>query len=194
VLINSDGIIGLENSAGKNNFFLFDGNPITALKMHSSAGVPGFGGFWGNDSGYHDDIAIDRGGVNLTSPVEAASPNDPLIGGTPIEGLEDWFLSDWFGAYNTTGAPWIFHAQHGFVYHNPGSTNDSIFFYDDAMQSWWWTNETDYPFMYGFGIPADNAGTVAGDAWLWYFEGTSGPRNFGVVTGAEAGGFLFFNP
>jgi hypothetical protein len=62
------------------------------------------------------------------------------------------------------------------------------------MTAWWYTNETDYPFVYGFGVPADNAGTVAGDAWLWYFAGTKTPRNFAVVTGAEAGNFLFFNP
>ena len=69
-----------------------------------------------------------------------------------------------------------------------------MFLYDDAMTAWLWTSEANYPYLYGFGIPADNAGTVAGDAWLWYFEGTKTPRNFGVVTGAEAGNFLFFNP
>jgi hypothetical protein len=147
----------------------------------------------GLDSVLIDDIYM-AAGAELSSPTAGAAPNDPLIGGTPIEGLQDWFLSEWFGAYNTTQAPWIFHAQHGFVYRDPGSTNASSFFYDDAMTAWWYTDETVYPFIYGFGTPADNAGTVAGDAWLWYFEGSKTPRSFGVVTGAEQGNFLFFNP
>jgi hypothetical protein len=126
--------------------------------------------------------------------VPMAADTDPLIGGTPVDGLPGWYLSDWFGYYNTDLAPWVFHAQHGWLYRDPPSTNASTFFYDDKMTAWWYTNETDYPFVYGFGVPADNAGTVAGDAWLWYFEGTKTPRNFGVVTGAEAGNFLYFNP
>ena len=119
---------------------------------------------------------------------------DPLIGGTPVDGLEGWFLSDWFGAYNTTFAAWLFHSQHGFIYRYPDSTNESMFIYDDAMGAWWWTNETNYPFLYVFNPPADNTGIDIEAEWLWYFEETKSPRSFGVVTGASAGSSLFFDP
>ena len=164
---------------------------LTTIVMTTSAGTlvdPK-----GLDALLIDDIYM-AAGEETSSPTGEVSDNDPLIGGTPVDGLPGWYLSEWFGYYNTDLAPWVFHAQHGWLYRDPSSTNASTFFYDDVMTAWWYTNETDYPYMYGFGLPADNAGTVAGDAWLWYFEGTKTPRNFGVVTGAEAGNFLFFNP
>jgi len=107
---------------------------------------------------------------------------------------EGWFLSDWWGEYHATYAPWLFHAEHGFIYRSPGSTNASLYFYDDAMGAWWWTNEDIYPFIYAYNPPADNTGTDTGDAWLWYFEETKTPRLFGVVTGDSAGSFLYFDP
>ena len=62
------------------------------------------------------------------------------------------------------------------------------------MTAWWWTNESNYPFIYAFDPPADNAGTDIEAEWLWYFEGSSSPRSFSVVTGDHAGEFLFFGP
>jgi hypothetical protein len=54
--------------------------------------------------------------------------------------LADWYESDWFGFFNTTFDPWIFHGGHGFIYLDPLSvTDDDLFFYDSGMQSWWWT-------------------------------------------------------
>jgi probable HAF family extracellular repeat protein len=119
---------------------------------------------------------------------------DPLIGGASIKGLQDWFLSDWFGAYNTTLAPWLFHAQHGFIYRYPESTNEGMFAYDDKMGVWWWTSESNYSYIYAFDPPADNAGTDIASAWLYYFKGSKTPRSFGVVTGDYAGEFLYFGP
>ena len=51
-----------------------------------------------------------------------------------------------------------------------------------------------YPFIYAFDPPADRVGTDIEAEWLWYFEDTKKPREFGVVTGASAGSFLFFDP
>ena len=93
---------------------------------------------------------------------------DPLIGGTPVDGLEGWFLSEWFGFYAVTPAPWLYHAQHGFIYRDPSSTNASMFIYGDAMGAWWWTNETVYPFIY----------RLSDGVWLWYQEGSNSPRWF----------------
>ena len=124
----------------------------------------------------------------------AVSGNGQLIGGTPVDGLQDWFFSEWFGYYNTTLTPWLFHAEHGFLYGEPSSTNANLFIYDSETGSWWWSSESSYPFIYAFDPPADSAGTDIESAWLFYFEESKAPRAFSVMTGADAGAFLFFGP
>jgi len=119
---------------------------------------------------------------------------DPLIGGVPVEGLEGWFYSDWFGCYSTAAAPWLYPGEHKFIYRSPGSSNSSPYFVDDAIGAWWWINETTYPFLYAFAPPADIGGTDIESAWLFFFEATKAPRSFGVVTGDHGGQFLFFDP
>jgi len=118
----------------------------------------------------------------------------PFIGGAPVDGLEDWFYSVWFGFYAVTLDPWLFHAEHELIYCEPESTSASMYFYDDAMGTWWWTRETVYPFIYVFDPPVDNAGTDIEAGWLWYFEGTETPRVFGAMTGDHAGSFLYYDP
>jgi hypothetical protein len=120
--------------------------------------------------------------------------SEPLIGGAPIDGFTDWYSSDWFGDYNTTQAPWLFHSQHGFLYRFGESSNDNMFVYDEVMGAWWWTNETVYPFIYAFDPPADIGGTDIDSAWLWYDEGTVTPRWFVVLTGPNTDSWLSFNP
>ena len=95
---------------------------------------------------------------------------NPLIGGTPVDGLEGWFLSEWFGDYYTfnTDPPWLFHAEHEFIFRDPMSTSASLYFYDDAMRTWWWTNLIFYPYVYRF----------SDGVWLWYQEGSNDPRWF----------------
>ena len=121
----------------------------------------------GRDAILIDDIHM-AAGMDLSSPTAGAAPNDPLIGGTPIDGVPGWFLSDWFGAYSTDLAPWLFHADHGWLYQNPGSSNQSTYIYDEAITAWWWTSQTMYPFLYRF----------SDGVWLWYLEGSSDPRLF----------------
>jgi len=149
--------------------------------------------------GQIDDVRLYNRGLSQRE-VEALfsigleSPLDPILGGIPVGNLEDWYLSGWFGYYSTTFAPWIFHAEHGFLYRFPESTNASMFFYDDSMGAWWWTNEGEYPYIYVFAPPADYAGTDIESNWLFFFGDTASPRVFGVMTGDHAGEFLFFDP
>ena len=94
---------------------------------------------------------------------------DPLIGGTPVDAPKSWFLSEWFGIYYTyTDSHWLSHDEHGFIYRYPESTNANLYFYDYAMGVWWWTNRETYPFIHRF----------SDGVWLWYLEGSSGPRWF----------------
>ena len=125
---------------------------------------------------------------------DQSGSSEPLIGGTPVEGLEGWFLSEWFGYYSTEFAPWLFHAEHGFIYRFPESSNASTYFFDSAMGAWWWTNVSDYPSLFVFNPPVDQGGTDIGFEWVWYFEGSSGPRYFSVLTGDYTGSILRFHP
>ena len=177
-----------------------EGSTVEAIDIVGAGTIPDAGLGYGNQRPMNNagqvvfwaELADGRDGIFLWSMPSGG--NDPLIGGTPVDGLEGWFYSDWFGYYSTTLSPWIFHAEHGFIYRDPGSSNASMFVFDDAMVAWWWTSESNYPFLYAFDPPADNAGTDITSAWLWYFEETKTPRSFGVVTGNNAGSFLYFGP
>jgi hypothetical protein len=156
--------------------------------------------YWGpnwnagpDDDGLVNLLDWDSDNDGVSDGMEA-NPIDPLLGGTPVDGPENWFLSEWFGYYNTTSVPWVFHNEHGFLFFSEGLTTDSMFFYDDAMGAWWWTSESNYPYLYVFDPPADRAGTNIESAWLWYFEDSQGPRVFSVLTGLGEGEFLFFDP
>ena len=168
-------------------------DPLKALQEYHWMGQ---GGLFGPQ--YYDAMFIDTTGENMTSPPALGSifgeagENDPLIGGTPLG--DGWFWSDWLGAYNTAFAPWIFHAQHAWLYRDVSSTNAATYFYDDAMVAWWYTDETNYPSVYAFDPPADLGGTDIDSAWLWFFEDANGPRWFSVLSGPSTGSFLSFNP
>jgi hypothetical protein len=62
------------------------------------------------------------------------------------------------------------------------------------MGAWWWTNKSDYPYLYVFDPPADRARTNIESAWLYYFEDSKSPRVYAVLTGLSEGSFLFFDP
>jgi len=125
-----------------------------------------------------EDVLTDLPGpsdIALALDDPGGSLPDPLIGGTPVDGLPAWFFSEWFGFYNTDLAPWLFHAEHGFIYRFPDSTNDSMFVYDHAMTAWSWTNESTYPYLFRF----------SDGVWLWYQEGSKGPRWFNILSTGE---------
>ena len=91
-------------------------------------------GFLGDDDLAINGEILDPGAIAISTG-SGVTP-DPLIGGTPVDGLEDWFFSEWFGYYSTALAPWLVHGEHGFIYRYPASTNESMFVYDDAMKTW----------------------------------------------------------
>ena len=124
----------------------------------------------------------------------SSAPFDPLIRGTPVEGLEDWFLSDWFGYYCTAFAPWLFHFEHGFIYRHEESTDLSTYFYDAAIGAWWWTSQDRYPELYIFDPPADLQGTDIGSEWLFYQLGSVDPREFVDGRPPVDVGPLYFGP
>ena len=78
-----------------------------------------------------------------------------------------WKWLDWFGYLNTGNSPWIYHVTHGWLYPF-GTSADSIWFWDPGMNTFWWTSQTVYPYVY----------RASDNAWLFYEEGTSNPRWF----------------
>jgi hypothetical protein len=82
----------------------------------------------------------------------------------------NWRWHKWFGYFNVAYDPWIFHDQHGWLY-CAGDTTGSIWIWDSTMGSFWWTSDSVYPYLY----------RASDEAWLWYQEGSSGPRWFNNI-------------
>jgi len=79
-----------------------------------------------------------------------------------------WKWTNWFGYYNTSNEPWIYHQQHGWLYPFD-SDNSAVFFWYNDMQQFVWTNPATYPNLYRFGANA---------TWLWYLKDSANPRWF----------------
>lgn len=78
-----------------------------------------------------------------------------------------WRLSDWFGLFFETDGSWIYHARHGWLYLG-GLTEGFLYFYDPALQTWFWTNDAVYPYLYRY----DQA------RWTFFDEASEKPRYF----------------
>lgn len=76
---------------------------------------------------------------------------DPLQGShNRLPNTVDWIFSPWFGFYNISFFPWIFHEDFGFNYFFPDSTPEGIFLYDPVVSDWLFTVETHFPDLYFF--------------------------------------------
>ena len=78
-----------------------------------------------------------------------------------------WDYLSWFGSFNTSFSPWIYHSTLGWLYPY-GTFTDSVWFYDQAMGAFWWTNQATYPYVY----------RASDGVWLYYQVGSSNPRLF----------------
>ncbi len=92
---------------------------------------------------------------------QALFPNAAELG-------EGWWFSDWFGSFNTAFFPWIFHAEHAWMYIWEDSSPSEMYVYDQISDQWLYTAAETYPNLYSF----------VRNSWVFYFEGTSGPREF----------------
>ena len=92
---------------------------------------------------------------------QALFPNAAELG-------EGWWFSDWFGSFNTAFFPWIFHAEHAWMYIWEDSSSSEMYVYDQGSDQWHYTAAETYPNLYSF----------VRNSWVFYFEGTSGPREF----------------
>ncbi len=123
-----------------------------------------------------------EGLVRLLRAASGDSPSEVVLGGAnnPVAGLVDWFFSPWYGFFNTTFAPWIFHEHHGFNFLAAESTSDSVFLFDPVIDAWYFTSPVVYPNLFLFD----------GQGWLFFFNETGNPRAFVRLDDGE---FLFFD-
>ena len=132
----------------------------------------------GNDFG--DALSIDQNHA-LVGAVLSDTANSEAgavyvfrlsIEGDPFRGVllgGDFHLSNWYGIYNTTFYPWIFHVQHGWQYIFEAESEGEVFIYDLESGDFWWTSSSFPPLIfYSFGRTTFN----------FYFSGTSDPREF----------------
>ncbi len=101
----------------------------------------------------------------ITVTVEGADEPGPFD--NAVELGEGW-VSDWLGTFNTNEFPWIFHSEHAWMFIWADSTADNLFAFDLSSDQWFFTASETYPNLYSFGR----------GSWDFYFEGTSGPRQF----------------
>ena len=101
-------------------------------------------------------------------PEEAPGPPAAFEGASDLG--DDWWFSDWFGSFNIAfaGDGWLFHAQHGWMFLFADSTPDSVFLFDLASAGWFFTSSGTYPNLFSFGR----------NAWVFYFQDTTSPRQF----------------
>ncbi len=124
----------------------FSGEYITATATDSS----------GNTSEFSKGIMVTGGSGEV----------DPFSG---VVLGDQWFFSEWYGIYNTTFAPWIFHSEHAWQYIFPTETEGEYFIYDLECDGVWWTTSAFLPVtFYSFNRGSFN----------FYFVGTTGPRSF----------------
>ena len=89
-----------------------------------------------------------------------------VFGGTDLGG--GWLFSEWYGIYNASFYPWIFHNEHGWQYVFEGETDGELYLHDLQSEDWWFTSELLYPSFFSFGRRT----------WNHYFEETVNPRQF----------------
>ncbi len=115
-----------------------------------------------------DDFGCsDSNTFTITVEGEDIDPTTAAFGETTDLG-EMWVRSDWLGDFNISFFPWIFHAQHLWMFAFDESTPDNIFLFDLASAGWFYTSSTLYPNLFAFDR----------NSWVFYFAGTSGPRDF----------------
>ena len=69
-----------------------------------------------------------------------------------------WSYLPWLGHYyQAPSSPWIYHADHGWLYRS-GTRPGDVWFYDKSGLGWIWTSADAYPYFY----------SNAEAGWLWF--------------------------
>ncbi len=153
---------------------------VAKLQLENPSGQQGFGGriALGGDKvvggilDFSDAPSVSATGSGAFAFQVPVSPPPPppeldiFSGGDDLGG--GWYESSWFGFYNTNFDPWIFHAEHSWTFVDSSSSAEGMFLFDLSSSGWFFTGEALYPNLFSFNR----------NAWVFYFEGTSGPRQY----------------
>ena len=188
VAVSSDGATAVAgafcNDAGQGAVYVFKEPPlgwaseIETAKLTASAGA----GFLGRS------VAMSPDGATVVTAAE-----DETVGVNNYQGAvyvfgagslwqnatglgNGWMWLSWFSYFNTNGAPWIYHLTLGWLYPY-GTSTDNIWFYDPAMNAFWWTSATVYPYVYRasdghwlyYSVPAQGQSSTP----RWFYDFTS---------------------
>ena len=89
----------------------------------------------------------------------------------PFEGVDlggGFFFSSWYGIYNPQFFPWVFHIEHGWQFVFVVQVGE-VFLYDLICDQFWWTTSAFNPLtIFSFEL----------GQFIFYFQGTSNPRDF----------------
>lgn len=88
--------------------------------------------------GYSGTFNLDRIVENPIAIINNALANQTVI--------NDWFRESWFGGYNDSHYPWVYHVDLGWVF-AMGDDSSDIWAYTHDM-GWMWTNESLFPYVF----------------------------------------------
>ena len=129
-----------------------------------------------NDFGCLDSTTITLTVEGEPGPEPGPGP-EPETG--PFSDAEDlgdgWMFSAWFGSLNMNFYPWIFHADHQWMYIWEESTADNLYCYDLNSSQWFFSGSSAYPSMYSF----------ARNGWVYFVERANGVREFSDLQTGE---------
>ncbi|MGC9197203.1 MAG: glycosyltransferase family 39 protein [Syntrophobacteraceae bacterium] len=129
---------------------------------------------WGLQSSTWNRLRLYRvshlSGALLASALQdsvVAPADKTTIGYSGVDLGEGWKLVRWFGCFNTSNSPWIFHQTLGWLY-TCATTKEGLWFWHARMKAFLWTRPNVYPYFYRTGD----------GAWLYYKKGSSHPQWF----------------
>jgi T5SS/PEP-CTERM-associated repeat protein len=82
---------------------------------------------------------------------------------------DNWYGSTWYGWFyaDPTWGNWVYQEDHGYQYVY-GFDDGTAYIYDNALQDWWFTSSTYYPYIYDYSTAS----------WYFYISGTTPSRTF----------------
>jgi hypothetical protein len=139
--------------------------PTGPMYLHLNLWVPDSDWPEAYDSSLQPTSSVDSNQV-FSMSVDSVNVGQDLWHGAVDLG-SGWKWVNWFGYFNTSSDPWIYHEYLGWLYAF-GTATDDLVFWDPHMNAFWWTSQSQYPYAYRF----------SDGAWLYYLVGSANPRWF----------------
>ncbi|MGC9453018.1 MAG: SUMF1/EgtB/PvdO family nonheme iron enzyme [Oceanipulchritudo sp.] len=122
---------------------------------------------------YRVTVSNALGSRTSLQAVLTIEPDSSALWRAATPGPDGWMSLDWFGWFKDMGGGFIYHLEHGWLVAH-GGTTASFHLYDTAIDCWWWTSDTAYPFLYKYGANAGwygyERGCVPGQRWFYRYS------------------------